>query len=143
MTIQETITLLNAGYTKADIDAMSAAPAPQQTTEPASAPAIEKAAAQPMSLTPEALQAFTQMLSAKQTVTAPATQPAPAATASEAPVTTPAAQPLTLSAEQLQQLIQGVAVQTAGGTVETPPSAQSSLEKMYESIVGQVAKKED
>ena len=149
MTIQETITLLNAGYTKSDIEAMSAPasaetqpiqqPTVQQT--PVQQPAIQQTAA----LTPDTIAALQQL---RQAPAQPVVQQAPAQPvvqqAPAQPVQQPQAQqPLTLSPEQLQQLIQGVAVQTAGGTVETPPSAQSALEKMYESIVGETAKKEE
>ena len=152
MTIQETITLLNAGYTKSDIEAMSAtAPAETQPSQqptvqqaPVQQPAIQQAAAQPLELTPETLAAFQQLMQAPaQPVQQAPAQPVQQAPAQPVVQQTPAQQPLTLSPEQLQQLIQGVAVQTAGGTVETPPSAQSALEKMYESIVGETAKKEE
>ena len=158
MTIQETITLLNAGYTKSDIEAMSA-PAPAETQPiqqstvqqtPVQQPAIQQTAA----LTPETLAALQQLMQAPaqpvvhQAPAQPVVHQAPAQPvvqqAQAQPVQQPQAQqPLTLSPEQLQQLIQGVAVQTAGGTVETPPSAQTALEKMYESIVGETAKKEE
>ena len=144
MTLQDTITLLNAGYTKEEIEAMGtpaqqAAPTPAQPVVAATVPtqpaqvaqvAVEGANAQ-------LLAEIKNLIAAIPAQQAPAPAPAPAA-----PVQPAQAQPVTLSPEQLQQLVQGVAVQTASGTVEMPPTAQDSLAKMFESVVG-AAQKED
>ena len=117
MTIQETITLLNAGYTKADIDAMvsNQQPAPQ----------------------PEAIQQPATPIVQQQAAPAVTQLPQPVA-----PTQPPAPQPVQLSPQQLQQLIQGVAVQTASGVVETPPTANDILATMFAEIAG-TTNKED
>ena len=118
MTIQERVTLLNAGYTKETIDAWEAASAaPVQQPAPAPAPQVVQ------QVTPAPVQVQQVTPAPVQQVTAP--------------------QPVTLSPEQLTQLIQGVAVQTSSGTIETPPSAEESLRKLFESVAGTVNKKED
>lgn len=148
MTLQETITLLNAGYTKEEIEAMGT---PAQPVAPTPAPAQPVTAAtvptQPAQVAQVAVEgANAQLLTEIKNLIAaiPAQQaPAPApAPAPAAPVQPAQAQPVTLSQEQLQQLVQGVAVQTASGTVEMPPTAQESLAKMFESVVGAAQKEE-
>ena len=113
----ETVKLfLQAGYTKAEIDAMqmpAPAPAPAPAPEPAPVPAPAPAPAQ---------------------APTPAPAPAQAQTADHTPVI--------LTEEQLTQLIQGISVKTAAGTIETPPTAQSSLEKFYTKMYGTPEKKE-
>ena len=146
MNLQDTITLLNAGYTKEEIEAMGTpaqqvAPSPTQPVVAATVPtqpapvaqvAVEGANAQLLAEIKNLIAA----IPAQQTP-APAPAPAPAA-----PVQPAQTQPVTLSQEQLQQLVQGVAVQTASGTVEMPPTAQDSLAKMFESVVGAAQKEE-
>ena len=145
MTLQETITLLNAGYTKEEIEAMGT---PAQQVAPAPTPAQPVVQTtiptQPAQVAVEGANA--QLLAEIKNLIAaiPAQQapkPAPAPTPA-APVQPAQAQPVTLSPEQLQQLVQGVAVQTASGTVEMPPTAQDSLAKMFESVVGAAQKEE-
>lgn len=142
MTLQDTITLLNAGYTKEEIEAMGT-PAQQVAPTPAPAqPVVQVAPTQPAQVAVEGANAqllaeIKNLIAAIPAQQAPAPAPTPAA-----PVQPAQAQPVTLSPEQLQQLVQGVAVQTASGTVEMPPTAQDSLAKMFESVVG-AAQKED
>ena len=123
----ETVKLfLQAGYTKAEIDAMqmpAPAPAPAPAPEPAPVPAPAPAPAQAPTPAPAPAQAPT-----------PAPAPAQAQTADHTPVI--------LTEEQLTQLIQGISVKTAAGTIETPPTAQSSLEKFYTKMYGTPEKKE-
>lgn len=140
MTIQERVTLLNAGYTKDMIDAWEAGQEAASTTPAANA--------EPSEPTPQPVPA---QVPAQQPAPAPAPQvvqqaPAPAPVqqvATPQVVTQPQPQPVTLSPEQLTQLIQGVAVQTSSGTIETPPTAEDSLRKLFESVAGTVNKKED
>ena len=137
MTIQETITLLNAGYTKADIDAMVSnqqpAPQPEAIQQPAPQPeAIQQPAPQP-----EAIQQPATPIVQQQAAPAVTQLPQPVA-----PTQPPAPQPVQLSPQQLQQLIQGVAVQTASGVVETPPTANDILATMFAEIAG-TTNKED
>ena len=118
---QAILTLLNAGYTKAEIDAMQApagttpapAPAPAPDPAPAPAPAPVPAAAP-----------------------APTPAPAPAQAETPAPDPAPALAPIQLSEAQLQQLIQGIAVTTSSGKIEVPPTAQDSLKKFYTAMYG-------
>lgn len=137
MTIQERVTLLNAGYTKEQLDAW------ETGAEVAAAPAAQET---PAETTPQPVPAQVQ---AQQPAPAPAPQvvqqaPAPAPVQQVAtPQVVNAPQPVTLSPEQLQQLIQGVAVQTSSGVIETPPTAEDSLRKLFESVAGTVNKKED
>ena len=141
MTIQERLVFLNAGYTKEMIDAWEAG-----TEAPVTPAATQEAPAEP---TPQPAP-VQQVAPAPQPAPAPAPQvvqqvvPAPAPVQQVAtPQVSPQPQPVTLSPEQLQQLIQGVAVQTSSGTIETPPSAEDSLSKLLESIVGTINTKED
>lgn len=140
MTIQERVTLLNAGYTKEMIDAweegtdtVATPAAPQETpAEPTPQPV-------PVQTTPATQPAPAP---APQVVQQVVPQPAPVQQVAT-PQVSPQPQPVTLSQEQLTQLIQGVAVQTSSGTIETPPSAEASLTKLLENIVGTTNKKED
>lgn len=117
---QAILTLLNAGYTKAEIDAMQApagttpAPAPAPAPDPAPAPASAPAPA----------------------ASAPTPAPAPAQVETPAPDPAPALAPIQLSEAQLQQLIQGIAVTTSSGKIEVPPTAQDSLKKFYTAMYG-------
>ena len=121
----ETVKLfLQAGYTKAEIDAMQTpAPAPAPAPDPTPAPAPEPAPAP-----------------APAPALAPAPAPAPTPTPAPAPAPAQAQNashtPVILTEEQLTQLIQGISVKTAAGTIETPPTAQSSLEKFYTKMYG-------
>lgn len=149
MTLQDTITLLNAGYTKEEIEAMGTpaqqvapTPAPAQQVVAATVPTqpaqVAQVAPAPSGMTREQfLDEIRTIFNSGVTSAQPAPTPAPAA-----PVQPAQAQPVTLSPEQLQQLVQGVAVQTASGTVEMPPTAQDSLAKMFESVVGAAQKEE-
>ena len=127
MTIQETITLLNAGYTKADIDAMVSNQQPAPQPEVVQPETIQQPVVQPQVAQPVVQQPAIQ----------PEVIPQPAA-----PTQPPAPQPVQLSPQQLQQLIQGVAVQTASGVVETPPTANDILATMFAEIAG-TTNKED
>ena len=165
MTVQERLQLLNFGYTKEQVDAMEAptvaqpaAQAPTVAQPAAQAPTVAQPAAQaPTSDFLTTLTALGAMLNAQNSqVAQPAAQaptvgqptaqaqptaqnPAPAPTQqATAQPTAPA--PVQLSPEQLTQLIQGVAVQTASGTVETPPTAEQSLLKMFEAVAGDLNK---
>lgn len=136
MTIQERVTLLNAGYSKETIDAweagIEAAPAAKvEPAEPTPQPVPEQVPAQQPAPAP-----------APQVVQQPTPAPAPVQKVATPQVVTQP-QPVTLSPEQLTQLIQGVAVQTSSGTIETPPTAEDSLRKLFESVAGTVNKKED
>ena len=76
------------------------------------------------------------------TVAQPAQAPAvaqPAPTQQAQPV---APAPVQLSPDQLTKLIQGVAVQTASGTIETPPTAEQALLNMFAGVAGEVNKNE-
>lgn len=138
MTIQERVTLLNAGYSKETIDAweagQEAAPTPAAKVEPAE-PTPQPVPAQVPAQQPAPAPA-------PQVVQQPAPAPAPVQQVATPQVVTQP-QPVTLSPEQLTQLIQGVAVQTSSGTIETPPTAEDSLRKLFESVAGTVNKKED
>ena len=132
MTIQETITLLNAGYTKADIDAMVSTQQPAVQPEAIQQPVVQQPAVQPEVIQQQATQIVQQQAAPAVTQLA---QPV-------APTQPPAPQPVQLSPQQLQQLIQGVAVQTASGVVETPPTANDILATMFAEIAG-TTNKED
>ena len=116
---QAILALVNAGYSKAEIDAMmqpagtTPAPAPAPAPDPAPAPAPAPAAAPPSTPAPAPAQAKT-----------PTPDPAPALA------------PIQLSEAQLQQLIQGIAVTTSSGKIEVPPTAQDSLKKFYTAMYG-------
>ena len=145
MTVQERLQLLNFGYTKEQVDAMEAPtvaqPAAQAPTSDflttltalgAMLNAQNSQVAQPAAQAPTVGQPTAQ---AQPTAQNPAPAPTQQATAQP---TAPA--PVQLSPEQLTQLIQGVAVQTASGTVETPPTAEQSLLKMFEAVAGDLNK---
>ena len=138
MTLEQIIQLGNMGYTKEDIaalqvDATTPAPTVQQ---PSQTPAE-----QPAQQTVDFLEALKLL---GQQMQQPVQQPAPVQeVAPVQPVQQPAQQPsINLSAEDLVKLTQGIAVQTAAGSIETPRSANDIILSMldaYESTV----KKED
>ncbi len=162
MTVQERLQLLNFGYTKEQVDAMEQ-PAAQaiQTQAPTVAQPVQTQAstvAQPKAQAPTSdflttLTALGAMLNAQNTQpTAQPVAPAPvqqptAQPVAPAPTQQPTAQPVApapvqLSSEQLTKLIQGVAVQTASGTIETPPTAEQALLNMFAGVAGEVNKNE-
>lgn len=170
MTVQERLQLLNYGYTKEQVDAMEQPTAqPVQTQAPIVAqPAAQPVQTQaPAATQPTATQQLAQagasdflttltalgaMLNAQNaqpatqastlaqpTAQAPAAaQPAP----TQQPAQPVAPAPVQLSPQQLTQLIQGVAVQTASGTIETPPTAEQALLNMFNSVAGEVNRNE-
>lgn len=155
MTLEQIIQLGNMGYTKEDIAALQADNAtPAQTVQqPSQTPAEQPAPAQQQQSVDflEALKLLGQQMQQPVQQPVPAQQlvqqPAPA---QQQPVQQPGTvqqqtvqQPsINLSAEDLVKLTQGIAVQTAAGSIETPRSANDIILSMldaYESTV----KKED
>lgn len=142
--IQEIVTLLNAGYTKEQIDAMynaQSAPTQPAATTPTQPQAVVTTPAQPAPVVVPAQPTQTQPAAPAPVAAQPqaVAQPAPAQPTPAQP-STPA--PVSLTAEQLQQLIQGVAVQTVSGVIETPPTAEDVLNKMYAAVIGDAPKEE-
>ena len=120
---QTILALVNAGYTKAEIDAMmhpaGATPTPAPVPAPDPAPDPVPAPAPAPAVAP-----------------APTPAPAPAQAEMPAPDPAPALAPVQLTEAQLQQLIQGIAVTTSSGKIEVPPTAQDSLKKFYTAMYG-------
>ena len=152
MTLEQIIQLGNMGYTKEDIAALqvdATTPAQtvqqpsqtvQQPVQPVQQPS-QTLAEQPAQQTVDFLEALKLL---GQQMQQPVQQPAPVQeVAPVQPVQQPAQQPsINLSAEDLVKLTQGIAVQTAAGSIETPKSANDIILGMldaYESTV----KKED
>lgn len=130
--LEQIIKLSELGYSKDEITALMGAPASAAPVpEPAPAPASE----QPNNATVDFLEALKLL---GQSVAQPAVQ-APAPAPEPAPVPEPAKQPsINLTAEDLVKLTQGIAVQTAAGSIETPRSANDIILGMldaYESTV--------
>ena len=134
--LEQIIKLSELGYSKDEITALMGAPAPAPApAAPVPEPAPAQAPEQPNNATVDFLEALKLI---GQSVAQPAVQaPAP----SPEPTTVPesAKQPsINLTAEDLVKLTQGIAVQTAAGSIETPRSANDIILGMldaYESTV--------
>ena len=148
MTLEQIIQLGNMGYTKEDIEKLQApaqpvqAPAqpvqPVQPAQPVQSVQPVQAPAQPVQATSnvdflEALKLLGQQIA--QPVQAPA-QPVQA---QAQPAQTPQ---ISLSAEDLVKLTQGIAVQTAAGSIETPKSSNEIILSMLDAYENST-KKED
>ena len=136
MTLEQIIQLGNMGYTKEDIEKLQAPTQPVQApAQPVQAPTQP---VQPVQATSnvdflEALKLLGQQMA--QPVQAP-TQPVQAPTH---PVQAPQ---ILLSAEDLLKLTQGIAVQTAAGSIETPKSSNDIILSMLDAYEN-ATKKED
>ena len=140
MTLEQIIKLGEMGYTKEDITALSgivlaqvqtSAPAPVQTSAPApvQTPAPASVQTPAPANQPDFLEAL-KLLGAQLATPAPAPvqTPAPAPAPVETVAPAPAAQPqISLTAEDLVKLTQGIAVQTAAGSIETPRTANDII----------------
>ena len=114
MTVDQILKLIDAGYTKDEINAMSAAPAPQPATPAALAaapPAPEKA--------PESVPAAEANPSP-----APAAAPAPAAQPAQAPAAAPEAPKAESDAQRILKALGNLAK-----GVDVPPTHDLSIEE--------------
>ena len=162
MTLEQIIQLGNMGYTKEDIEKLQApaqpvqAPAqpvqPVQPAQPVQSVQPVQAPAQPVQATSnvdflEALKLLGQQIA--QPVQAPAqpvqaqAQPVQAQAQPVQAQAQPAQTPqISLSAEDLVKLTQGIAVQTAAGSIETPKSSNEIILSMLDAYENST-KKED
>ena len=139
--LEQIIVLGNMGYSKEEITTlMGGSQAVQPTAAPAQQPTVAPAQ-QPTNNVDflEALKILGQQMAqpAQQPTAAPVTQPAAPAqqTATEQQTQQPS---INLTAEDLVKLTQGIAVQTAAGSIETPKSANDIILGMldvYESTI--------
>ena len=147
--IEQIIELGKLGYSKDDITALlgqqQAAPAaPAPTQQPA--PTQPAPAQQPTNNVDflEALKLIGQSMAQPATTTAAPAAISPAAASTPAAPETvqqPAQQPsISLSAEDLVKLTQGIAVQTAKGSIETPKSANDIILGMLDAYERTVKK---
>lgn len=119
MDLNTIVTLLNAGYTKSEIDALisgtsaPAAPAAPVVTE-AQVEDVKTLVKTPVDTEPV------------QTKVEETPQPA------QAPV-------YTMTQDQLNQLIQGVAVKTTAGTIDMPKTIDDTLRERLQSIINREA----
>ena len=148
--LEQIIVLGNMGYSKEEITTlMGGSQAVQPTAAPAQQPTVAPAQ-QPTNNVDflEALKILGQQMAqpAQQPTAAPVTQPAAPAqqTATEQQTQQTATEQQTqqpsinLTAEDLVKLTQGIAVQTAAGSIETPKSANDIILGMldvYESTI--------
>lgn len=144
--VEQIIKLSELGYSKEEITTLMQPQAPTQPQPQAPVPAQETNNNQVDFL--EALKLLGQsMAQPAQTATNNApTQPQPQAQAPEqqpeAQPQAPAQQPISLSVEDLVKLTQGIAVQTAAGSIETPKSANDIILGMLDAYESTTKKEE-
>lgn len=137
--LEQIIELGKLGYSKDEITALMAQPAATPATPAPEQPAATPATA-PATNNVDFLEALKLL---GQQMAQPAAAPAP-----EQPVATPAPEPeqktpsINLTAEDLVKLTQGIAVQTAAGSIETPRSANDIILGMLDAYES-TTKKED
>lgn len=134
--LEQIIKLSELGYSKDEITALMGAPAPAAPAEPT--PTVT---AQENSTTDflEALKLLGQQMAKPEPAPAPATEPTPEPVKTEIPHTSPS---ISLTAEDLVKLTQGIAVQTAAGSIETPKSANDIILGMLDAYESTVKKEE-
>ena len=134
MNIEQIIALGQMGYTKEDIALMMQQPA--QAAQPAQ-PAQSAQPAQPAQTAQPANVDFLEALKMLGAAMQQPAQPAQSAQSAQPAQSTQPAQPaqptqptqpaITLTAEELLKLTQGIAVKTAGGTLEIPRTSDSII----------------
>lgn len=113
MTIEDKLLLIKAGYTKADIEAMTGDPKPEPKAEPKTDPTTEKK--DPVTLTWDQL---TQLINSAGTKTEPKPDPKPE----------PKTEPQAMSPEQYAQLLQ--AINRGNANIDLPPTNSDTVENM-------------
>ena len=107
---EEILQLVQAGYTRAEIDAM------------------ESPAQQPQDLFTQFMQFVADQQKAPAPAPAPAPVPAPAPASAPAPAPAPA--PSVMTPEQMTALLQ--AMRTAGSNIDLPPSQQETADSILQ-----------
>ena len=148
-TVEQIIKLSELGYSKEEITAFMQQPAtqPQAPVQTQPQAPVQTQPAQEI-INNNQVDFFEALKLIGQSMAQPAqTQPqAPMQTQPQAPEQTqpqaPAQQPISLSVEDLVKLTQGIAVQTAAGSIETPKSANDIILGMLDAYESTTKKEE-